>query len=238
MNQCIWVTDDDDRLRDLVQRYLQQQGFSTQGFRDAESTQLALKSQRPDLLVLDLMLPQQDGLSFCRNLRAQNDVLPILMLTARSDEIDRILGLEMGADDYLAKPFNTRELLARIQAILRRTRIASTPITAEKEENYAFADFVFSPTKRQLHQNDLLIELTNAEFNLLTIFVRHPNQPLSRDRLMQLAKKRDAEVFDRSIDVVISRLRKRLEADPSQPKFLQTVWGIGYVFIADVSKAV
>ncbi len=236
MNQSIWVTDDDDRLRDLVQRYLQQQGFSTQGFSDAESTQLALKNQRPDLLVLDLMLPQQDGLSFCRNLRAQNDNLPILMLTARSDEIDRILGLEMGADDYLAKPFNTRELLARIQAILRRTRTPSTPVAIEKEEQYAFADFVFSPTKRQLNKNNLLIELTNAEFNLLNIFVRHPNQPLSRDRLMQLAKKRDAEVFDRSIDVVISRLRKRLETDPSQPKFLQTVWGIGYIFIADVSK--
>jgi two-component system, OmpR family, phosphate regulon response regulator OmpR len=233
MNQTIWVTDDDDRLRDLVQRYLQQQGFSTQGFRDAESTQIALKNNRPDLLVLDLMLPQQDGLSFCRNLRGQNDLLPILMLTARSDEIDRILGLEMGADDYLAKPFNTRELLARIQAILRRTR--PVPI-AEKEETYTFSDFIFAPTQRQLHKTNTLIELTNAEFNLLSIFVRHPNQPLSRDRLMQLAKKRDADVFDRSIDVVISRLRKRLEVDPSQPKFLQTVWGIGYVFIADVSK--
>jgi two-component system phosphate regulon response regulator OmpR len=193
----------------------------------------ALAHDHPDLLVLDLMLPGEDGLAICRRLRGSNNTMPIIMLTARGDEVDRIIGLEMGADDYLPKPFNPRELLARINAVMRRQeqRIPSAPTT--DAATVSFGDFTFDPSTRSLSRNGEAITITSGEFALLKVFVDHPRQPLSRDRLMQLARGRELDVFDRSIDVQVSRLRRLIEPDPAHPRYLQTMWGFGYVFVPD-----
>ncbi len=229
----ILVVDDDVRLRDLLERYLTEQGFSIKVAADAKEMDTALDSNEIDLLVLDLMLPGEDGLSICRRLRSKGSVMPIIMLTARGDEVDRIIGLEMGADDYLPKPFNPRELLARINAVTRRhARIQPTAKTTENEV-VNIGDFVFNSATRSLSKNGEPVTITSGEFALLKVFVDHPRQPLSRDRLMQLARGRELEVFDRSIDVQVSRLRKLIEPDPSHPRYLQTMWGFGYVFIPD-----
>jgi two-component system phosphate regulon response regulator OmpR len=185
-------------------------------------------------VLLDLMLPGEDGLSICRRLRAQGDHIPIIMLTARGDDIDRILGLEMGADDYLPKPFNPRELLARINAVLRRQKEPSAlaaPLT--EGEIFEFGDFRLEIGNRKLTRNGEPIPLTNAEFALLRVFSAHPRAPLSRERLMELARGREHEAFDRSIDVQVSRLRKLIEDNSAEPRYLQTVWGFGYVFVPD-----
>ncbi|HEU4707792.1 MAG TPA: two-component system response regulator OmpR [Methylophilaceae bacterium] len=229
----ILMVDDDVRMRDLLQRYLGEQGFSVKAASDATAMDAELAQEQPDLLVLDLMLPGEDGLAICRRLRATGTTMPIIMLTARGDEIDRIVGLEMGADDYLPKPFNPRELLARINAVMRRQeRTASTPQPAEAGA-FKFGEFVFDPDTRSLSRNGMAITITSGEFALLKVFVDHPRQPLSRDRLMQLTRGRELDVFDRSIDVQVSRLRKIIEPDPAHPRYLQTMWGFGYVFIPD-----
>lgn len=186
-----------------------------------------------DLLVLDLMLPGEDGLAICRRLRANKMTTPIIMLTARGDEVDRIIGLEMGADDYLPKPFNPRELLARINAVLRRHEHNPDSENTGKLETFTFGEFVFDPSSRSLSRNGMPITITSGEFALLKVFTEHPRQPLSRDRLMQLARGRELDVFDRSIDVQVSRLRRIVEPDPAHPRYLQTMWGFGYVFIPD-----
>ncbi|WP_137938666.1 two-component system response regulator OmpR [Chitinivorax sp. B] len=230
----ILVIDDDPRLRDLLLRYLTEQGFDVDAYADTSQLDKRLQRNRPHLLVLDLMLPGEDGLSACRRLRAQHDALPILMLTAKGDDIDRIIGLEMGADDYLAKPFNPRELVARINAVLRRH--AQTPALAadyNAEEVYEFSGFVLDAGSRKLTRDGQDIVLTHAEFSILKVLAMHPRHPLSRERLMELARGKEHEAFDRSIDVQISRLRKLIEANPAEPKFIQTVWGFGYVFVPD-----
>ncbi|MBB5017672.1 two-component system phosphate regulon response regulator OmpR [Chitinivorax tropicus] len=230
----ILVIDDDPRLRELLLRYLTEQGFDVDAYADASQLDKRLQRNRPHLLVLDLMLPGEDGLAVCRRLRAQHDLLPILMLTAKGDDIDRILGLEMGADDYLAKPFNPRELVARINAILRRQ--SPTPALAadyNAEEIYEFADFVLDAGSRKLTKAGADVSLTHAEFSILKVLAMHPRHPLSRERLMELARGKEHEAFDRSIDVQISRLRKLIETNPTEPKFIQTVWGFGYVFVPD-----
>lgn len=230
----ILVVDDDVRLRDLLERYLTEQGFSIKVAADAKEMDSTLNTNEIDLLVLDLMLPGEDGLSICRRLRSKGSTMPIIMLTARGDEVDRIIGLEMGADDYLPKPFNPRELLARINAVTRRhARIQPTAPAAEEAEVVNIGDFVFNASTRSLSKNGDPVTITSGEFALLKVFVDHPRQPLSRDRLMQLARGRELEVFDRSIDVQVSRLRKLIEPDPSHPRYLQTMWGFGYVFIPD-----
>ena len=183
----ILVVDDDVRLRDLVRRYLTEQGFNVITAENATALNKLWIRERYDLLVLDLMLPGEDGLSICRRLRGAGDQTPIIMLTAKGEDVDRIIGLEMGADDYLPKPFNPRELVA----------------------------------------------LTTGEFSVLKVFARNARQPLSREKLMELARGREYEVFDRSLDVQISRLRKLVEPDPSNPLYIQTVWGLGYVFIPE-----
>lgn len=232
-NKKILVVDDDIRLRELLQRYLSDQGFSVKVAADAKEMDAILASGSVDMLVLDLMLPGEDGLSICRRLRSTGAITPIVMLTARGDEVDRIIGLEMGADDYLPKPFNPRELLARINAVLRRHERLIPSAPSSNSESYIIGDFVFNTATRSLSQNGTAVSITSGEFALLKVFVDHPRQPLSRDRLMQLARGRELDVFDRSIDVQVSRLRKLIEPDPSHPRYLQTMWGFGYVFIPD-----
>jgi two-component system, OmpR family, phosphate regulon response regulator OmpR len=229
----ILMVDDDARMRELLQRYLTEQGFNIKTVADAKEMDTVLATDSFDLLVLDLMLPGEDGLGICRRLRGNKVVTPIIMLTARGDEVDRIIGLEMGADDYLPKPFNPRELLARINAVLRRHEHSPESENAGKLEAFNFGEFVFDPSTRSLSRAGMPITITSGEFALLKVFTEHPRQPLSRDRLMQLARGRELDVFDRSIDVQVSRLRRIIEPDPAHPRYLQTMWGFGYVFIPD-----
>ncbi len=229
----ILMVDDDLRMRELLQRYLTDQGFNIKSVSDGKEMDKALESAHFDLLILDLMLPGEDGLTICRRLRGASSQTPIIMLTARGDEVDRIVGLEMGADDYLPKPFNPRELLARINAVLRRHEMAPKPVEEAKTSAFQFGEFVFDTNTRSLSRNGMPITITSGEFTLLKVFTEHPRQPLSRDRLMQLARGRELDVFDRSIDVQVSRLRRIIEQDPAHPRYLQTMWGFGYVFIPD-----
>ncbi|MBC3806091.1 two-component system response regulator OmpR [Undibacterium seohonense] len=230
----ILVVDDDLRLRDLLRRYLGEQGFQVSVAEDAQAMNKLWIRERYDLLVLDLMLPGEDGLSICRRLRGGNDTTPIIMLTAKGEEIDRIVGLEMGADDYLPKPFNPRELVARIHAVLRRRQPENAPgAPSEQGQTFQFGDFILDLATRNLKKNGEHINLTTGEFSVLKVFARHARQALSREKLMELARGREYEVFDRSLDVQISRLRKLIETDPTNPQYIQTVWGLGYVFIPD-----
>jgi DNA-binding response OmpR family regulator len=233
-NERILVVDDDARLRDLLARYLGENGFRVRSAQDAASMEIERRREPVDLLVLDLMLPGEDGLSICRRLRADNEQLPIIMLTARGEEVDRIVGLEMGADDYLPKPFNPRELLARIRAVLRRKGGApggsAAPLQGGK---VAFGPFVLDLATRQLTRDGEPLPLTSGEFSVLKVLVEHARRPLSRDQLMELARGREHEAFDRAIDVQISRLRKLIEDSAGQPRYIQTVWGFGYVFVPD-----
>lgn len=234
----ILVVDDDLRLRDLLQRYLSEQGFAVYTAADAAGMDKTLSRERIDLMVLDLMLPGEDGLSICRRMRGTKNTIPIVMLTAKGEEVDRIVGLEMGADDYLPKPFNPRELVARINAVLRR-RAASTPPGAPSStvEVFEFGGMKVNLATRTFEREGKTVSLTTGEFALLKVLVGNARQPLSRDKLMELARGREYEVFDRSIDVQISRLRKLIEADPAKPAYIQTVWGFGYVFVPDGGKA-
>lgn len=232
----ILIVDDDERLRALVARFLSDQGFSTKAAADSGEMDRLLARERFDLMVLDLMLPGEDGLAICRRLRAQNMPLPIIMLTARGDEVDRIVGLEMGADDYLPKPFNPRELVARIKAVLRRNPAHIPGAPSRVDAKICFGEFILDLSARVLYKNAAAIPLTSGEFSLLKALTAFPHQPLSRDRLMELARGREHEAFDRSIDVQISRLRKLLEVDAAHPKIIQTVWGFGYVFIPEADQ--
>jgi two-component system, OmpR family, phosphate regulon response regulator OmpR len=227
----ILVVDDDVRLRDLLTRYLAEQGFQVSALADAREIDKKLQRDPPHLIVLDLMLPGEDGLAVCRRLRGAGETVPIIMLTAKGEDVDRIVGLEMGADDYLPKPFNPRELVARIHAVLRRQseRVAFTaPLS---EGTIAFGPFRLDLAARTLHGGPEPIHLTTGEFSLIRVFAQHPRQPLAREKLMLLARGRDHDVFDRAIDVQVSRLRKLIEPDPANPRYLQTVWGFGYVYV-------
>jgi len=230
----ILIVDDDQRLRELLLRYLGEQGFETRAVPDASGMDRQLARERYDLIVLDLMLPGEDGLAICRRLRSQNNDPAVIMLTAKGDDVDRIVGLEMGADDYLPKPFNPRELVARINAVLRRRQPAGPPgAPSAQTEVHRFGAFELNLATRSLARDGQNVALTTGEFSVLKVLVQHPRQPLSRDKLMELARGREYEVFDRSIDVQISRLRKIVEEDPSKPRHIQTVWGFGYVFVPD-----
>ena len=233
-NDRILVVDDDQRIRDLLRRYLTQEGFDVVQAEDGKSLNRVLLRDSVDLIVLDLMLPGEDGLAICRRLRAANDKTPIIMLTAKVEDVDRIVGLEVGADDYLGKPFNPRELLARIHAVLRRRPVTEAPGAPSSEnEIIEFGPYRFDLGIRTLHKSGQELPLTTGEFAMLKALVRHPRQPLSREKLAQMARGREFEPFDRSLDVQISRLRKMLEADASAPRYIQTVWGVGYVFVPD-----
>ena len=233
-NDKILVVDDDSRIRDLLRRYLTQEGFEVLQAEDGKSLTRILLRETVDLIVLDLMMPGEDGLSICRRLRAANDRTPIIMLTAKGEDVDRIVGLEVGADDYLAKPFNPRELLARIHAVLRRRPAVEVPgAPSSDQELVKFGPFSFDMGLRTLHKNGEELPLTTGEFAMLKTLVRHPRQPLSREKLAQMARGREFEPFDRSLDVQVSRLRKLIEVDAAVPRYIQTVWGVGYVFVPD-----
>jgi two-component system phosphate regulon response regulator OmpR len=230
----ILVVDDDARIRDLLRRYLTQEGFDVLLAEDGKALSRVLLREPVDLIVLDLMMPGEDGLSACRRLRAANDRTPIIMLTAKGEDIDRIVGLEIGADDYLGKPFNPRELLARIHAVLRRRPPVEAPGSPSVDKAIIrFGPFTFDMGARTLFRDTEELTLTTGEFSMLKALVRHARQPLSREKLALLARGRDFEPFDRSLDVQVSRLRKLIETDPTAPRYIQTVWGVGYVFVPD-----
>jgi len=233
----ILVVDDDVRLRDLLTRYLAEQGFVVSALADASQLDKKLQRDPPHLVVLDLMLPGEDGLAVCRRLRGAGETVPIIMLTAKGEDVDRILGLEMGADDYLPKPFNPRELVARIQAVLRRHNERLAPGAPTSEGRIPFGTHTLDMAARTLERDGKTSALTTGEFSLIKLFVSHPRQPLAREKLMLLARGRDHEVFDRAIDVQVSRLSKLVEPDPANPRYSQTVWGFGYVYVPDDERA-
>ncbi|KAB2925706.1 MAG: two-component system response regulator OmpR [Dechloromonas sp.] len=236
ITQNILVVDDDIRLRELLTRYLGEQGFAVKSAADGKQMDKLRSREHFHLVVLDLMLPGEDGLSICRRLRGGGDHTPIIMLTAKGDDVDRIVGLEMGADDYLPKPFNPRELLARIHAVLRRQEHRPPGSPEDDSEILRFGSIEVDLAARTLRRGEELLPLTTGEFAVLKVLLQHPRQPLSRDKLMTLARGREQGPFDRAIDVQISRLRKLIEADPAQPRYLQTIWGFGYVFVPDGNK--
>jgi len=236
----ILVVDDDVRLRDLLTRYLSEQGFQVTALNDASQLDKKLQRDPPHLVVLDLMLPGEDGLTVCRRLRGAGEMVPIIMLTAKGEDVDRIVGLEMGADDYLPKPFNPRELVARIHAVLRRHGERAAMGAPTEDGLIRFGEHTLDLAARTLERDGQTTSLTTGEFALIKVFVQHPRQPLAREKLMLLARGRDHEVFDRAIDVQVSRLRKLVEPDPANPRYIQTVWGFGYVYVpedGDVERA-
>ncbi|MGM0482146.1 MAG: two-component system response regulator OmpR [Pseudomonadota bacterium] len=229
----VLVVDDDARLRSLLERYLNEQAFQVRVAQDAEQMDRLLTRENFHLMVLDLMLPGEDGLTICKRLRQQNNQIPIIMLTAKGDEVDRIIGLELGADDYLAKPFNPRELLARIRAVLRRRGTEAPGAPSHEDEEISFGSYRLNLGTREMFDGSTPMPLTSGEFAVLKALVTHPREPLSRDKLMNLARGRDYSALERSIDVQVSRLRRMLESDPTKPRYIQTVWGLGYVFVPD-----
>ncbi|MFN3397056.1 MAG: response regulator [Sulfurimicrobium sp.] len=228
-NKHILVVDDDPGLRELLEQYLAEQGYAVETVADGGAMKHHLAQHRVDLVILDLMLPGEDGLTLARQLRAQGGQ-PIIMLSARGEDIDRIIGLEVGADDYLAKPFNPRELLARIRAVLRRKEDAGATQKERISEIYKFGPFSLDCKAHHLDRNGVEVALTASEFNLLRIFVERPNRVLSRDTLVDLIKGYERDPFDRSIDVRVTRLRRKIEDNPSSPGYIRTVWGEGYLF--------
>jgi two-component system OmpR family response regulator len=233
----ILIVDDDSEIRDLLARFLDKHGFRVTTAADGHNMRKQLENGRFDLVVLDIMLPGEDGLSLCRRLRSESK-LPSIMLTALGEETDRIVGLEMGADDYLAKPFSPRELLARIKAVLRRTSDSTDLPQRGAGQILMFAGWQLDIGKRELRSpDDVLMPLTAGEFDLLVAFAEHPQRVLSREQLLDLSKGRDASPFDRSIDVQLSRLRRKIEADSKNPVIIKTVRNGGYIFAVDVGKS-
>lgn len=230
------VVDDDAELRELLRDYLGQAGFQVAVAADGREMRRALAAAPVDLIILDIMLPGEDGLSLCRRLRAESRV-PILMLTARGDEIDRIIGLEMGADDYLAKPFNPRELLARVRSVLRRAHSLPDNLAAEDTRRFRFAGWSLDTRLRQLlSPAGVLVDLSGAEYKILRVLVEHPNRVLTRDQLLEFTQGRAAGAYDRAIDVQIGRLRHKLDDDAREPRLIKTVRNEGYVLAAVVER--
>ena len=231
----VLILDDEVEMRALLQRYLQGQGFSVSVAQDAAQLDTLLSRTGYDVLVLDLMMPGENGLSICRRLRAAGETIPIIMLTARGDPVDRIIGLEMGADDYLAKPFEPRELAARLQALVRRQSLYAKGSARSEEPVLVFGRFRLDFAARRLYRDGQELPLTSGEYGLLHSLAANPNRVLGRDRLLELLQKlghdRAESVTVRAIDVQILRLRRLLEDDPTQPRYIQTVWGKGYVFV-------
>lgn len=233
----VWVVDDDPELRLLLDTYLIGQGFDVRTFPDGRDVERRLSRERPDVLVLDRMMRDEDGLDICCRIRQAGDDVPIVMLTAKSDPVDRIVGIESGADDYLGKPFVPRELTARIHALLRRR--APLPAGAPRLDSdvLAFGACRLDFAARSLWRDDHRITLTTGEFSLLSALARNPHRPLTRERLLELARGPESATIERSIDVQVSRLRKLVESNPAKPQYIQTVWGYGYVFVPDTPPA-
>ena len=231
----ILVVDDHADIRDLLKRFLEQHGYRVSCARDGREMKKLLEHSTIQLIVLDLMLPGEDGLTLYRELRVHS-AIPIVMLTAMGEDMDRIVGLEMGADDYLAKPFNPRELLARIKAVLRRSQPQDEPPAEIGVAHYYFAQWQLDMLRRELvDSSGIGISLSTAEFDLLKVFLERPQRVLSRDQLLDLARGREAQAFDRAIDTQVSRLRRKLEQDARNPELIKTVWGGGYLFAAEVT---
>jgi two-component system, OmpR family, response regulator len=226
----VLIVDDHQEIRDLVSQILTKDGLRVSAAADGRQMRQRLRDNVIDLIVLDLMLPVEDGLALCRDLRARGSTIPIVILTARGDEIDRVLGLEMGADDYVAKPFSGRELLARIKAVLRRSR--SLPPTGKNAvpSLYRFGKWTLDTARREIETDDIVVPLSTGEYNLLMAFIEHPRRVLNRDQLLDLAKGRSAAPLDRSIDLQVSRLRRKIEEDARNPEMIKTIWGDGYIF--------
>jgi two-component system OmpR family response regulator len=232
----VLVVDDHREIRDLVSRALAKEGFRVSTAADGKAMRQVLADARIDLILLDLMLPGEDGLALCRDLRAKS-AIPIIMLTAKGDEVDRVIGLEMGADDYLPKPFGTRELTARIKAVLRRAHDPAAAPAQQTARIFRFDRWVLNADSRELlREDDVVVPLSTGEYDLLLALVERPQHVLSRDQLLDLARGRASGAFDRSIDTQVSRLRRKIERDPTDPKIIKTVWGGGYVFAAAVTR--
>lgn len=235
-NPHILVVDDHREIRELVSRALAKEGFRVSVAADGREMRKVMADARIDLVILDLMLPGEDGLTLCRALRAESNI-PIIMLTAKGDEIDRVVGLEVGADDYVSKPFGGRELIARIRAVLRRTRNDEAPAQSPRVGRYRFDRWQLDTGARELLREDgVTVPLSTGEFDLLMALIERPQRVLSRDQLLDLARGRAASAFDRSIDTQVSRLRKKLEMDPGEPEIIKTVWGGGYMFAPTVTS--
>ncbi len=229
----ILIVDDDPGLSSLLERFFVSKGYRARAVSNTEQMDRLLAREVFNLVVLDLMLPGEDGLTACRRLRGANNQIPIIMLTAKGDELSRIKGLELGADDYLAKPFNPDELMARVKAVLRRQSAPVPGAPGSEDESVTFGDYELSLATRELKRGDEVHMLTTGEFAVLKALVMNARQPLTRDKLMNLARGREWDALERSIDVQISRLRRMIEPDPSKPRYIQTVWGVGYVFVPD-----
>jgi len=236
-SQHILVVDDNKEIQDLVSRFLSKDGYRVSTAGDGREMKKIMSDARIDLILLDLMLPGDDGLTLCRDIRAESNI-PIIMLTAKGEEIDRVIGLEMGADDYVPKPFGTRELLARIKAVLRRYNDVGSPASApDTPSNYLFDEWKLDTSKRELLSKDeVVVPLSTGEFTLLMALVERPQRVLNRDQLLDIARGRASVAFDRSIDTQVSRLRRKIEQDPKHPELIKTVWGGGYVFTPEVTK--
>jgi two-component system OmpR family response regulator len=233
----ILVVDDHREIRDLLSKYLARYGFRVSAAESAARARRLLEASAIDLVVLDIMMPGEDGLSLCRHLRTATD-LPVIMLTAMAEDTDRVVGLEMGADDYVVKPFNPRELLARIKSVLRRARALPGNLEPEAVKSFRFAGWTLDAASRNLTAPDgVVVPLSGTEFKLLRVFLAHPKRVLSRDQLIELMISRDAGPFDRAIDVQVSRLRQRLRDDAREPRIIKTVRGEGYVLSAQVEAS-
>ena len=231
----IIVLDDEAELRNMLQRFLGLHGFEVRVCADSKRLDRYLQREPFDLLVLDLMMEPEDGLSVCRRLRAEGQTLPILMLTAKGDPVDKVVGLETGADDYLAKPFLPRELVARVRALLRRQKIASgDPVLSA--QTIRFGDFRLDLGKQRLCRGGEPFEIHSAQMQLLSALGASPNRPVSRDNLIARTRGREHDALDRSIDVQVLRLRQIIEDDPSKPRFIKTVWGVGYMLLAEIES--
>ena len=229
----ILVVEDDPEIGLLIKRHLVSNDFKVTLVQDGVEMDRQLKSGRFDLVLLDLMLPGEDGMSICERLRKEDNPIPIIMLTAKGDDADRINGLEAGADDYLPKPFNPRELLARVKAVLRRQVKELPGAPSQQEAVVTFGPFSLDLSTRTLTKDGETVSLTTGEFAVMKALVQHPREPLTRDKLMNLARGREWSAMERSIDVQVSRLRRLIEDDPSNSRYIQTVWGVGYVFVPD-----
>jgi len=230
--QQLLLVDDEPKLRQLVKTYLSKEGYVVEAVEDGVAMDRYLAHHEVDLVILDLMLPGEDGLSIGRRLRQQKN-LPIIILSARGEELDRIVGLEMGADDYLSKPFNPRELLARVRSVLRRCVTTETAASSEVQSNFNFGPFSLDVERHQLTKEGQIIPLTTGEFTLLRVFLENPERVLNRDNLLEKTRGYEHSPLDRSVDVCVGRLRRKIESDPAKPVYLRTIWGAGYLFTTE-----
>jgi two-component system, OmpR family, phosphate regulon response regulator OmpR len=230
MNNKVLIIDDDERLCKLIKEYLEENGFKVHAIGDGSEARKTIEKESPDIIILDIMLPGKDGLEVLKDINREYSI-PVIMLTARGEDTDRIIGLELGADDYISKPFNPRELLARMRAVMRRASVEENAETEKEEEHIIAGGVILNRVRQTVTVNNDELDLSMTEFKILEILMKHPNVILNRDQIMNYARGKDLMAFDRSIDVHISKLRSKLERDPRYPKRIKTIWGSGYMFV-------